>query len=117
MVVSPTASLLGCKFYHAPPFYVVDYSGQIYDVVHRLQSIFRGSIHLGVHKHLVVSAKCKEFMDKTIRLIIKDVDRTPNVKIFTITLSASKTFLVKHLLDDNGDDMVEFIDGEQLEHI
>ncbi len=54
-------------------------------------------------------------MDKTIRLIIKDVDRTPNVNIFTITLSASKTFLAKHLLDDNGDGMVELIDGEQLE--
>jgi hypothetical protein len=48
---------------------------------------------------------------------MKEVDRTPNVKIFTITLSASKIFLAKHLLDDNGDGMVELIDGEQLEHI
>jgi hypothetical protein len=54
-------------------------------------------------------------MDETRRLIVKEVDHTPNAKIFMITMSASKTFLVNHLLDDNGDGTVEFIDGEQLE--
>ncbi len=36
MVMSPYASSFGCKFYHAPPLCVVDYSGLIYYVVHRL---------------------------------------------------------------------------------
>jgi hypothetical protein len=54
-------------------------------------------------------------MDETRRLIVKKVDHTPNAKISTITLSANKTFLANHLLEDNGDDTVELIDGEQLE--
>jgi hypothetical protein len=36
MVVSPSTSSLGCKFCHVAPICVVDYSGQIYYVVHRL---------------------------------------------------------------------------------
>jgi hypothetical protein len=32
----------------------------------------------------------------------------PNAKIFTIFLSANKTFLAKHLLDDNGNGIVEY---------
>jgi hypothetical protein len=36
-----------------------------------------------------------------------EVDRTLDVKISTISLNASKAFLVKHLLDDNGDGMVD----------
>jgi hypothetical protein len=36
MVMSPSTSSLRCKFCHVPPFCVVDYSGQIYYVVHKL---------------------------------------------------------------------------------
>jgi hypothetical protein len=36
LVVSPSTSSLGCKFCHVPPLCVVDYSGWIYYVVHRL---------------------------------------------------------------------------------
>ncbi len=36
MVMFPSTSSLRCKFFHVPPFCVVDYSGQIYYVVHKL---------------------------------------------------------------------------------
>ncbi len=71
-------------------------------------------IHLKVHKHLVVDGKCRESMDETKRLIIEEVNRMPDVKISTISLNASKTFLAKHLLDDNGNGIMEFLHGEQL---
>jgi len=71
-------------------------------------------IHFGVHEHLVVDGKCKEFVDKTRRLIVEEVNHTPNPKISTISLNASKTFLAKHLLDDNGNGIVEFLHDEQL---
>jgi hypothetical protein len=40
-----------------------------------------------------------------------------DAKIFAILLSASKTFLVTHLFDDNGDGPMELLKGEQLKHI
>jgi hypothetical protein len=69
-------------------------------------------IHLGFHKHPIVDGKCKEFVDETKRLIIKEVDHIPNAKIFMIYLSANKTFMVKDLLDDNGNDTMELSHGE-----
>jgi hypothetical protein len=46
-------------------------------------------------------------VDKIRRLIKEEVDLTPDAKISTISLGASKNFLVIHLLDDNGDGTVE----------
>jgi hypothetical protein len=71
---------------------------KIYYVVHRFQSMSRAAIHLGVHNHLVVDGKCQKFIENTRRLITKEVDHMPDVKIFSISLSASNTFLVSYLL-------------------
>jgi len=60
----------------------------------------------------VVDGKCMEFMNKTRRLITKEVDLTPNAKIFAISLNVSKTFLVTHLFNENGDGLVELLKGE-----
>jgi len=42
---------------------------------------------------------------------------TPNVKIYAILLSVSKTFLATHLFYDSGDGPMEFLNDKQLEHI
>ncbi len=65
MALFPFASSLGCKSSYVPPLCVINCSGQIYYVVHRLKSISRIVIHLGVHKHLVANGKCREFEDET----------------------------------------------------
>jgi hypothetical protein len=36
MAMLPSTSSLGCKLDHAPPLCVIDYSGRIYYVLHRL---------------------------------------------------------------------------------
>jgi hypothetical protein len=54
-------------------------------------------------------------MDEIKRLIIKEVDCTLDVKISMISLGVNKTFLATHLLNDSGNDIVEFLDNEQLE--
>jgi hypothetical protein len=82
--------------------------------VHRFQSISKAVIHLGVDKHHVVDGKCKESMNKTRWLIVKEVDRTPNAKIFVISLSVRKTFVATHLFNESGDGLVELLKGEQL---
>jgi hypothetical protein len=75
------------------------------------------AIHLGVHNHFVVDGKCRKFVEETRRLIIEEVDRTRDAKIFSISPSANKTFLASYLFDDSSNDTMEFIKGEQLEHI
>jgi hypothetical protein len=56
-------------------------------------------------------------MNETRRLIIEEVDLTPNAKIFAILLCVSKTFLATHLFNENGDGLVELLKGEQLKQI
>jgi hypothetical protein len=60
----------------------------------------------------MADGKCREFMDKTIRL---EVDYTPNANILVISLGVNKTFLPTHLLNDSGDGILELMNGEQLE--
>ncbi len=115
MALSPFASSCACKFYHSPPLCVADCLGRIYYLMHKLPSIIRVVIHIEVHKHPMADGKCKEFVDKIKRLIAKEVNYTLDVKIFAISLGASKTFLVTHLLDDRGDGIVELLNDKQLE--
>jgi len=116
MTMIPSTSSLGCNFFHAPPCVIVR-SGRIYYVVHRLQSMPRIAIHLGVHNHHVADGKCWEFVEEIRRLIIEVVDRMLDANISTISLSASKTFLVSYLLHDSSNGTMELFKGELLEHI
>jgi hypothetical protein len=45
------------------------------------------------------------------------VYRTPNANIFSISFSASKTFLASYLLDHSSDGTMELLKGEQLAHL
>jgi hypothetical protein len=74
-------------------------------------NLSRATIHLGVHNHLVVDGKCWELVEEIKRLIVEEVDRTPNAKIFSISFNDSKT-LASYLLDDSGNGIVEFFKGE-----
>ncbi len=71
--------------------------------MHKLQSLSKETIHLGVHNHPIVNGKCKEFLDEIRRLITYEVIRMPNAKTSMISFSARKTFLARHLLDDSND--------------
>ncbi len=74
-------------------------------------------IHLGVHNHPIADGKCRELVEETRRLITKEVDCMLNVKIFSNSLSASKTFLVNYLLDDFSNGTVELFKDKQLKKI
>jgi hypothetical protein len=60
----------------------------------------------------VVDGNCKEYVDETRRLIVEEVNCTLDAKISTISMNASKTFLARYLLDDNGNGIMEFLHGE-----
>jgi len=65
----------------------------------------------------MVDGKCKKFVDETRRLIAKEVNPMPNVKIFAISLSVNKTFLITYLFEDSGDGLMDLLKGKQLEQI
>jgi len=62
--VGSSTFLLRFKFYNYFPFCVDNCKGQIYYIVHIIQSISRVAIHLGVQLHLVTDDKCKEIMEE-----------------------------------------------------
>jgi hypothetical protein len=64
-----------------------------------------------VHLHPVANARCKEVVDESKKLIEEEVNWTLNAKIFAISLSASKSFLTKHLFNDNNDDNCKVLKG------
>jgi hypothetical protein len=74
-------------------------------------------IHLGVHNHPIANGKCKEFLDKTRRLIIEEAICTHDAKTSIISLNASNTFLARYLFNDCSNGIVELFKGEQLDHI
>jgi hypothetical protein len=80
--------------------------------VHKFHFLSKAIIHLGVHNHPVVDGKCKETLHEIRRLIIEEVDRMLDAKMFAISLNANKNFLAKHLLDDCKDGKVELFKGE-----
>jgi len=59
-----------------------------------------------------MDGKCRETLEETRRLIVEEVVRTPYAKMFAISLSVSKTFLARHLLDDYSDGKVELLKNE-----
>jgi hypothetical protein len=69
-------------------------------------------IHLGVHKHLVVDEKCKEFVNETRRLVIEEVNRTLDANISAILLNISKNFLTMHTCYESGNGLMELSKGE-----
>ncbi len=85
--------------------------------MHKLHSLSRMTIHLRVHNHPVANGKCREFMGETKRLIAEEVDYTLDAKMLAISLSASKTFWVGHLLNDCSNGKVELLKIKQLEQI
>ncbi len=80
--------------------------------MHRLIIITKMVIHFGVHKHLMVDGKCREYVNKISRLIIEEVNHTLDAKIHAILWGVNKTFLATHLLDDSGDGTTELMNDE-----
>jgi hypothetical protein len=116
MSLCPSTFSFACKFCHFPPLCVVDRPRQIYYIVHRLPTIIIATIHFRVHKHLVANGKCRESMDKTKRLIAKEINCMPNAKIFIILFGANKTLLATHIFHDNEVNM-NFIFPSRLIHL
>ncbi len=50
-------------------------------------------------------------------MIKEEVNKTPDAKVSPISLNTNKSFLVKHLFNDSGDDSCKVFKVHQLEEI
>ncbi len=50
-------------------------------------------------------------------LLQVEVSHTPSTKTSTITMATSKTFLVEHLLNEDGEGLVEFMKNNKLHQV
>jgi hypothetical protein len=70
-----------------------------------------------MHEHPIVESMCRESLEEIKVLVKGQVYHTPNAKISTIALNASKAFLAHNLLNENGKGPMEILQGEKLDKV
>jgi len=65
----------------------------------------------------VVEGRFKEVVEQVKSLIKEEVLRTPKVTTLVIVLATSKTFILEHLLNKDGEGLVEVLKGEKLRQV
>ncbi len=66
-------------------------------------------IHLGTHAHAIVNNKCKESFKEMKNMVVEEVCCMPVSTTLAITLFTSKTFLSRHLFNEDGEGPVEVL--------
>jgi hypothetical protein len=89
----------------------------MYCVIHKLQFLLRVVIHLGTHERLVAKDICRDALEEIKVLVKGQVSHTLKVKILAITLNESKAFLAHHLFNEDGEGLVEILQGEKLDKV
>ncbi len=88
----------------------------MYYIMHKQENLIWTTIHLGTHDHLVVEGHSRKVVDQVKSLVEGEVSYTMGVSALTIMLVASKTFLSKHFLNEDGGGLVEVLKGKKLHH-
>jgi hypothetical protein len=63
---------------------------------------------------LVAHGKCWKITCQIKDMVRKEVNQTPNTNAFAITLASNKTFLFKHLWNDDSEGPMELLKGKRL---
>jgi hypothetical protein len=71
-------------------------------------------IHLSTLDHLVAKGHYKEVMEQVKALVKEEVFYTLVVTMSAIVLVINKIFLSKHLLNEDGEGLVEVLKGDKL---
>jgi hypothetical protein len=87
----------------------------MYYVVHKFPNLSRDVIHLGIHAHAIANNKCKESFKEMKNMVVEEVCCMPISTTLAITLSTSKTFLSRHLFNEDGEGPVEVLKGQKLD--
>jgi ABC-type methionine transport system ATPase subunit len=89
----------------------------MYYVIHKLQLMLRVVIHLNTHEHPVAKGMCKDVSEEIKVLVKGQVFHMPKGKISTIVLNPSRAFLAHHLFNEDGERLMETLQGEKLDKV
>jgi hypothetical protein len=86
----------------------------MYCIVHKQDNLIQAAIHLGTHDHSMAKGHSRKVFDQVESLVREEVSHTPRAIMSTIALATSKTFLFKHLLNEDREGQGEVLKGEKL---
>jgi hypothetical protein len=82
--------------------------------VHKFPNLSRVAIHLGTHLHLVTEGMCRKSFKEMKNMVVDKVCHTLTTTSLAIALFANKTFLFRHLFNEDGKGLVELFKGGKL---
>jgi len=85
--------------------------------MHKKDNLTQATIHLGLHDHSMAESCLKEVCKQVKSSVEKEVSRTLGATMLVITLPKSKTFLLEHLLNEDGHGLVEVLKGDKLRQV
>jgi hypothetical protein len=71
-------------------------------------------IHLSTRDHLVAKSQCKEFVEQVKALVKEEVFCTLAGITLAVVLVVNKVFFSKHLLNEDGEGLVEVLKVDKL---
>jgi hypothetical protein len=86
----------------------------MYYIVHKQDNLTQTTIHLGLHDHSVVEGCSKKNFKQVKSLVKEEASRTLGAIVLAIGLVTSKTFLLEHLLNKDGQGLVEVLKGDKF---
>jgi hypothetical protein len=86
----------------------------MYYVVHKFPNLSISMIHLGIHLQPIIDGMCRASFQDMKNMVVNEVYHTSTITSLTIALSMSKTFLSRHLFNEDGKGSMEFLKGEKL---
>ncbi len=87
---------------------------RMYYIVHKQDNLTQTTIHLGLHDHSVVEGCSKKNFKQVKSLVKEEASRTLGAIVLAIGLVTSKTFLLEHLLNKDGQGLVEVLKGDKF---
>ncbi len=102
------------KFCSSLPICLQTCNCRMYYVVYKFPNLSIVMIHLGIHSHPVIDGMCRESFQDMKNMVVDEVCCTSTFTSLVIALSTSKTFLSRHLFNEDGISLVKFLKGEKL---
>ncbi len=86
----------------------------MYYVMHKQENLTQIMIHLGMHDHPMAEGHSKEKFEQVKSLVEHKVFCAPRATTSAIALVANNYFFSKHLLNEDGEGLIEVLKGNKL---
>ncbi len=90
---------------------------RMYNIVQKQDNLTQASIHLGLHDHPMVEGHLRKMFEQVKYLVKEEASCTPWAIMSTIAFATSKTSLLEHLMNMDGQEQVEVLKGDKLRQV